>query len=151
MMGIFNRLLNVFHLDEWGVKMLDQLSKKITIALVALFTYSTIITVFISIFDEEKFLSFSSLWLTFFMLSAPMFLVVGVAVAFLLDKINITTVGKAIGTTLLGGVLVLPYSAYLFEIQLSNVFNYFLFGAVAGLMFYLVQFLFGKFLYLTNN
>ena len=150
-MGIFNRLLNVFHLDEWGVKMLDQLSKKITIALVALFTYSTIITVFISIFDEEKFLSFSSLWLTFFMLSAPMFLVVGVAVAFLLDKINFTTVGKAIGTTLLGGVLVLPYSAYLFEIQLSNVFNYFLFGAVAGLMFYLVQFLFGKFLYLTNN
>jgi ABC-type sulfate transport system permease subunit len=151
MMGIFNRLLNVFHLDEWGVKMLDQLSKKITIALVALFTYSTIITIFISIFDEEKFLSFSSLWLTFFMLSAPMFLVVGVAVAFLLDKINFTTVGKAIGTTLLGGVLVLPYSAYLFEIQLSNVFNYFLFGAVAGLMFYLVQFLFGKFLYLTNN
>lgn len=131
--------------------MLNQLSNKITIALVALFTYSTIITIFISIFDKDEFLSFSNLWLTFFILSAPMFLVVGVAVAFILDKVNLKTVGKAIGTTLLGGLLILPYSAYLFDIKLSNVFNYFLFGAVAGLMFYLVQFLFGKYLNPTNT
>ena len=131
--------------------MLNQLSKKITIALVALFTYSTIITIFVSMFGQDEFLSFSSLWLTFFILSAPMFLVVGVAVAFILDKVNLKTVGKAIVTTLLGGVLILPYSAYLFEIKLSNVFNYFIFGAVAGLMFYLVQFLFGKYLYPTNT
>ena len=131
--------------------MLNRLSEKVTIALVALFTYSTIITLVISIFEQEELLSFSSLWFTFFMLSAPMFLVVGVVVGFILDKVNVKTVGKAIGTTLIGGVLILPYSAYLFEIKLSNVFNYFLFGALGGLMFYLVQFLFGKYLYATSK
>lgn len=131
--------------------MLNQLSKKVTIALVALFTYSTIITLVISIFGQEEFLSFSSLWLTFFVLSAPMFLVVGVVVACILDKVNVNTVGKAIGTTLIGGLLILPYSAYLFEIKLSNAFNYFIFGAMGGLMFYFVQFLFGKYVYATSN
>ena len=115
----------------------------------ALLTYSTIITIFISIFDQEKLLSFSSLWFTFFILSVPMFLVVGVALAFILDKVNIKTIGKAICTTVLGGLLTLPYSAYLFEMNLSNVFTYFLFGALANVLSRSIYF--GKYLYVTNH
>lgn len=49
--------------------------------------------------------------------------------------------------TLVGGLLIIPYSAYIFEFSLEVFWHYFIFGAIAGLVFYLVQVLFEKLIF----
>ena len=131
--------------------MINKLSRKVTIALVAIVLYCTSISVFINIFDQTKYLGFTTLWLTFFILSAPMFLIVGVAISFLFDKFVLTSNLKVLLYILIAGIVVLPYSAFLFQLTWSNVLSFFIFGAIAGFFFFIVQFLFENYLYRKSN
>ena len=124
--------------------MITKLSRKVTIALVSLVLYSTTMSVFIYIFNSVKYLDFTTLWLTFFMLSTPMFLIVGVAMAFLFDLFALNSNLKGLAYTILGGLAILPYSAYIFVLTWSNTLSYFIFGAIAGLLFFFVQILFER-------
>lgn len=127
--------------------MINNLSRKVTIALVAIVLYCTCISAFIYIFDQTKYLSFTTLWLTFFILSAPMFLIVGVAIAFLFDNFVLKSNLKGLLYTIIGGIVVLPYSAFIFQLTLSNAINFFIFGVIAGFFFFIVQFLFENYFY----
>lgn len=131
--------------------MLDNLSRKVTIALVAIVLYCTSVSTFIYFFDQMKYLDFATLWLTFFMLSTPMFLIVGVAMAFLFDLFVLKTNIKGLIYTIIAGIVVLPYSAFISQLTLSNAIYYFIFGAIAGFIFFIVQFLFENYLYTKSS
>ncbi len=131
--------------------MIDKLSRKVTIALVSIVLYCTSISAFISIFDQTRYLSFTALWLTFFILSTPMFLILGVAIAFIFDKFEIKYKLKGLVYTIIYGIAVLPYSAYFFQLTWSNAIYFFIFGAIAGFFFFIVQLLFEDFLYRKNS
>ena len=127
--------------------MITKLSRKVTIALVSLVLYCTTISVFIYIFNAVKYLDFPTLWLTLFMLSTPMFLVVGVAIAFLFDLFVISAALKGLAYTIIAAIAILPYGALILELTWSNALNYLILGAIAGLLFFYVQFLFEHYIF----
>ena len=131
--------------------MISKLSRKVTIALVAIVLYCTAISAFIYIFDQTKYLGFTTLWLTFFVLSAPMFLIVGVAIAFLFDLFVLKSNLKGLVYTIIAGIAVLPYSALIFQLTWHNAINFFIFGAIAGFFLFIVQYLFENYLYRKNS
>lgn len=131
--------------------MITKLSRKVTIALVSLVLYCTTISVFIYIFNAVKYLDFPTLWLTLFMLSTPMFLIVGVAIAFLFDLFVLSAILKGLAYAVIAGMAILPYSALILELTWSNAPIYFILGAVAGLLFFYVQFLFEQYIFRNRN
>ena len=131
--------------------MISKLSRKVTIALVAIVLYCTSVSSIIYIFDQIKYFDFATLWFTFFILSSPMFLIVGIAMAFLFDFMVLKSNLKGLVYIIFAGIAVLPYSAFIFQLTWSNALYYFLFGAIAGLLFYIVEVLFENYLYTKNN
>lgn len=131
--------------------MISKLSRKVTIALVAIVLYCTSVSSIIYIFDQMKYFDFATLWFTFFILSSPMFLIVGIAMAFLFDFIVLKSNLKGLVYTIFAGIAVLPYSAFIFQLTWSNALYYFLFGAIAGLLFFIVEVLFENYLYTKNS
>lgn len=131
--------------------MISKLSRKVTIALVAIVLYCTSVSSIIYIFDQIKYFDFATLWFTFFILSSPMFLIVGIAMAFLFDFIVLKSNLKGLVYIIFAGIAVLPYSAFIFQLTWSNALYYFLFGAIAGLLFYIVEVLFENYLYTKNS
>ena len=131
--------------------MIDKLSRKVTIALVAIVLYCTIISTFIYIFDHITYFDYTTLWLTFFIISSPMFLIVGVAMAFLFDRFVVKPQFKGLLYTLVAGIVVLPYSAFISQLTLLNALYYFIFGAIAGIIFFIVQVLFESYFYTKST
>ena len=131
--------------------MINKLSRKVTIALVAIVLYCTSISAFINIFDQTKYLDFTTLWFTLFIFSAPMFLIVGVAVSFLFDQFVLKSNIKGLVYTIISGIVVLPYGEFLFHLTWSNTIRFFIFGAIAGFFFFIVQFLFENYLYRQSD
>lgn len=131
--------------------MISKLSRKVTIALVAIVLYCTSVSSIIYIFDQIKYFDFATLWFTFFILSSPMFLIVGIAMAFLFDFMVLKSNLKGLVYIIFAGIAVLPYSAFIFQLTWSNALYYFLFGAIAGLLFYIVEVLFENYLYTKNS
>lgn len=130
-----------------AILLLSQISRKVSIALVSLVAYCTLISLIIFILDGLEFFGFYALWMTFFVLSAPMFIIAGVVVSFILSRVKMKPIVNGFIFTLVGGFLIIPYSAYIFDFSLEVFWNYFLFGALAGLVFYLVQVLFEKLIF----
>jgi len=131
--------------------MISKLSRKVTIALVAIVLYCTSVSSIIYIFDQIKYFDFATLWFTFFILSSPMFLIVGIAMAFLFDFMVLKSNLKGLVYIIFSWIAVLPYSAFIFHLTWSNALYYFLFGAIAGLLFYIVEVLFENYLYTKNS
>ena len=131
--------------------MITKLSRKVTIALSALVIYCTTISVLIYIFNPVKYLDFPTLWLTLFMLSTPMFLIIGVAISFLFDLIVISAALKGLAYAVLAGIAIMPYSALILQLTWSNALYYFIFGTVAGLLLFYVQFLFEHFFFRNRD
>ena len=131
--------------------MITKLSRKVTIALASLVLYCTTISVFIYIFNPVKYLDFPTLWLTFFMLSTPMFLIIGIAISFLFDLFVINSTLKGLAYAVIAGIAILPYSALILELTWSNALTYFILGAVAGILFNYVQFLFEQYIFRNSN
>ena len=131
--------------------MLNKLSRKVTIALVAIVLYCTTVSTFIYFFDQMKYFDFTTLWLTFFMLSAPMFLIVGVAMAFLFDLFVLKPRLKGLVYIIISGIVVLPYGAFISQLTFSNAIYFFIYGAIAGFIFFIVQFLFENYFYTKSS
>jgi hypothetical protein len=131
--------------------MVNKLSRKVTIALVSIVLYCTFISTFIYIFDQMKYLSFTALWFTFFVLSTPMYLILGVSISFIFDKFKLKSNLKVLVYTLIAGFAVLPYSAFIFQLTWSNAINFFIFGAIGGFFFFIMQVLFENYLYRKNS
>ena len=85
------------------------------------------------------------------MLSTPMFLIIGIAISFLFDLFVINSTLKGLAYAVIAGIAILPYSALILELTWSNALTYFIFGAVAGLLFNYVQFLFEQYIFRNRN
>ena len=131
--------------------MLNKLSRKVTIALVAIVLYCTTVSTFIYFFDQMKYFDFTTLWLTFFIISSPMFLIVGVAMAFLFDLFVLKPRLKGLVYIIISGIVVLPYGAFISQLTFSNAIYFFIYGAIAGFIFFIVQFLFENYFYTKSS
>lgn len=80
-----------------------------------------------------------------------MFLIVGVAMAFLFDRFVVKPQFKGLLYTLVAGIVVLPYSALISQLTLLNALYYFIFGAIAGIIFFIVQVLFESYFYTKSS
>lgn len=131
--------------------MLQFLSRKITISLVALVIFCTFSAIISLVFNSPKDLKFTTLWLTFLILSAPMFIICGVAVHIILCRFKLSGVMNIMIYVLSGVILILPYSAYILALNSSNMFYYMFIGAVAGMIYFGTQYLFEQAFYKNDS
>ena len=58
---------------------------------------------------------------------------------------------KGLAYAVIAGIAILPYSALILELTWSNALTYFILGAVAGILFNYVQFLFEQYIFRNSN
>lgn len=120
------------------------LSRKFSIALLSIFIFSFILTL-ISITTSQQYdLPFSTLWLTFCVLSAPMFLIIGILSSFVYGKYVHTPLVRLGCYVLTGAILILPYANFYF--QGSNTLQFAFMGACGAMLFFAIEWLFFRFI-----
>ena len=121
------------------------LSRKFTIALVATFLFSFILSLINYTKSVQDYFSFGTLIMTFIVLSAPMFLIVGVVASLVFEKYIHSSVAKFISYIVVGAALVIPYSQYYF--QGSEPLRFSILGAVGAALYYLIHWVFHKYIF----
>ncbi|MEK4425759.1 hypothetical protein [Solibacillus sp. FSL K6-1523] len=121
------------------------LSRKFSIALISIVLCSFILTV-VSIAVSQKYdIPFSTLWMTFIILSAPMFLIVGVLSSFIYGKFIRSTLIRFICYVITGTILIIPFSKYYFHD--SNALRFAIIGACGAMLFFVIEWLFERYLF----
>ena len=123
------------------------LSRKFTVALISTFLFSFLLALIVTMTASEQYLTFSMTVLTFIVLSAPMFLVVGVAVSFLFEKNLRSAKMKWISYIVIGAVFTVPYALYIFED--ANLLVFSVIGGVGAAINCAIHLIFDK--YIFNN
>jgi hypothetical protein len=121
------------------------LSRKFTIALISTLLFSLLLTIFSYSAASEQSITFGTLLMTFIVLSAPMFLIIGVITSFVFEKYVRSTIMKFISYVITGAALIIPYSQYYF--YGSDPLRFSILGAIGAALFYGVQWLFQTYLY----
>ena len=121
------------------------LSRKFTIALITTFLFSFALAVVNYFTDTENNLSFSTLLLTFIVLSAPMFLLVGVLTSFIFEKFIRSLKMKWFSYIIIGATFTMPYALYLFEG--ADLFRFSLIGAIGVALFCGIHIIFDKYIF----
>ncbi|MEG0472785.1 MAG: hypothetical protein RR588_10665 [Solibacillus sp.] len=121
------------------------LSRKFSIALISIVVSSFILTVGNIVASQEYDIPFSTLWMTFIILSAPMFLIVGVLSSFIYGKFIRSTRIRFICYVSTGAILIIPYSKYYF--QGSEALKFVLVGACGAMIFFAVEWLFNRYIF----
>ena len=122
------------------------LSRKFTVALISTFLFSFLLA-HVTLTASEQYLTFSMTVLTFIVLSAPMFLVVGVAVSFLFEKNLRSTKMKWFSYIVIGAVFTVPYALYFFEN--ANLLIFSIIGGLGAAIYCGINLIFEK--YIFNN
>ena len=121
------------------------LSRKFTIALITTFLFSFALAIVNYISASEKDLSFSTLLLTFIVLSAPMFLLVGVLTSFVFEKFIRSLKMKWFSYIIIGATFTMPYALYLFEG--ADLFLYSIIGAIGAALYCGIHMIFDKYIF----
>lgn len=121
------------------------LSRKFTVALITTFLFSFLLTIFNFIAATERYLGFSTTLLTFVVLSAPMFLIVGVITSFVFEKFIRSLKIKWFSYVIIGAVLVIPYTLYLFPDADLMLFS--LLGAFGAILYCMIQAIFNRYIF----
>ena len=121
------------------------LSRKFTIALITTFLFSFALAVVNYFTASEKDLSFSTLLLTFIVLSAPMFLLVGVMTSFVFEKFIRSLKMKWFSYIIIGATFTMPYALYLFEG--ADLFRFSVIGAIGAALFCGIHIIFEKYIF----
>ncbi|ATP40638.1 hypothetical protein CSE16_11580 [Solibacillus sp. R5-41] len=121
------------------------LSRKFSIALISIVVCSFILTVMSIGASQEFDLTFGTLWMTFIILSAPMFLIVGVLSSFIYWKYIRSTRIRFICYVVTGTILIIPYSNYYF--QGSDALRFALLGACGAMIFFGIEWLFNRYIF----
>ena len=121
------------------------LSRKFTVALITTFLFSFALSVVNFVTATENKLSFSTLLLTFIVLSAPMFLLVGVLTSFVFEKFIRSLKMKWFSYIVVGATFSMPYALYLFEG--ADLFLYSIFGAIGAALFCGIHIILDKYLF----
>ena len=125
------------------------LSRKFTVALISTFLFSFLLTILIYMTASEQYLSFSMTLLTFIILSAPMFLIVGVAVSFLFEKTLRSPKMKWFSYMVVGAVFTIPYALYVFGN--ANLFLFSIIGGIGAAIYCGVHLIFDKYIFKNTN
>lgn len=121
------------------------LSRKFTIALITTFIFSFSLAVVNYMLAAEKDLSFSTLLLTFIVLSAPMFLLVGVVTSFVFEKFIRSQSRKWFSYIIVGATFSMPYALYLFEG--ADLFLFSIIGAIGAALYCGIHIIFDKYIF----
>lgn len=121
------------------------LSRKFTVALITTFLFSFALTIVNFMTATESKLSFSTLLLTFIVLSAPMFLLVGVMTSFVFEKFIRSLKIKWFSYIVVGATFSMPYALYLFEG--ADLFLYSIIGAIGAALFCGIHIIFDKYIF----
>ena len=121
------------------------LSRKFSIALISIVVCSFILTVISFAVSQQYDIPFSTLWMTFIILSAPMFLIVGVLSSLIYGKFIRSTLIRFICYVVTGAFLIIPFSKYYF--QGSDALRFAIIGACGAMLFFLIEWLFDRYLF----
>ena len=121
------------------------LSRKFTIALITTFLFSFALAIANYMSAAERDLSFSTLLLTFIVLSAPMFLLVGVLTSFVFEKFIRSLKMKWFSYIIIGATFTMPYALYLFEG--ADLFLYSIIGAIGAALYCGIHMIFDKYIF----
>jgi hypothetical protein len=127
--------------------MLSKISRSIISSIVALLLYVTLVVSFITIFDKGQFLTFDTLWLTFFTLCTPPFILIGIPATYVLQKRSITWRTQFFLYVVFGGIVSIEYAAILFDVTKETWYQFMVFGLVAGFIYYWTIYLFSIFIF----
>ncbi|MER2030517.1 MAG: hypothetical protein ABS903_15230 [Solibacillus sp.] len=125
------------------------LSRKFTVALVSTFLFSFLLALIVTWTASEKYLTFSMTVLTFIVLSAPMFLIVGVAVSFLFEKNLRSTKMKWFSYIVIGAVFTVPYSLYFFKN--ANLLIFSIIGGFGAAIYCGIHLIFDKYIFKNTD
>lgn len=121
------------------------LSRKFTVALVTTFLFSFFLTIFSLIAATKQYLGFSTTLLTFVVLSAPMFLIVGVITSSIFEKFIRSLKVKWFSYMIIGAVLIIPYALYLFPGADLMIFS--LIGAFGAILYCVILAVFNRYIF----
>lgn len=124
---------------------MQTISRKFTIALVTTLIFSVLFSLVGYTELAKQYFSFGTMIFTFVVLSAPMFLLAGVALSYLFEKFLRSEWMKFFSYIVMGAVLTIPYTMYIFNNSGSTRFA--LIGAFGAALFYGVQKLFQKYVF----
>ncbi|MEK5184989.1 hypothetical protein [Solibacillus sp. FSL W7-1324] len=125
------------------------LSRKFTVALVSTFLFSFLLAIIETMTASEQYFSFGMTVLTFIVLSAPMFLVLGVAVSFLFEKNLRSEKMKWISYIVIGAVFTVPYALYSFED--ANLLIFSMIGGLGAALFCGIHLIFDKYIFKNTD
>ena len=125
------------------------LSRKFTVALISTFIFSFLLALIVTLTASEKYLTFSMTVLTFIVLSAPMFLVVGVAVSFLFENNLRSTKMKWFSYIVIGAVFTVPYALYFFEN--ANLIIFSIIGGLGAAIYCGIHLIFEKYIFKNTD
>lgn len=121
------------------------LSRKFSIALISIVVCSFILTVASFAGSQQYDIQFRTLWMTFTILSAPMFLIVGVFSSLIYGKFIQSTLIRFICYVSTGTILIIPFSKYYFHD--SNALRFAIIGACGAMLFFLIEWLFDRYFF----
>lgn len=121
------------------------LSRKFSIALISIVVCSFILTVVSIVASQEYDIPFSTLWMTFIILSAPMFLIVGVLSSVIYGKFIQSMRIRFICYIVTGALLIIPFSKYYF--QGSDALTFSIIGAFGAMLYFLIEWLFVRYIF----
>lgn len=125
------------------------LSRKFTVALISTFLFSFLLALIVTLTASEQYLTFSMTVLTFIVLSAPMFLVLGVAVSFLFEKYLRSTKMKWFSYIIIGAVFTVPYALYFFEN--ANLIIFSIIGGLGAAIYCGIHLIFEKYIFKNTD
>ena len=121
------------------------LSRKFTVALVTTFLFSFFLTIVSLIAAPKHYLGFSTTLLTFVVLSAPMFFIVGVITSSIFEKFIRSLKIKWFSYMIIGAVLIIPYALYLFPGADLTIFS--LIGAFGAILYCIILAIFNRYIF----
>ena len=125
------------------------LSRKFTVALISTFIFSFLLALIVTLTASEQYLTFSMTVLTFIVLSAPVFLVVGVAVSFLVENNLRSTKMKWFSYIVIGAVFTVPYALYFFEN--ANLLIFSIIGGLGAAIYCGIHLIFEKYIFKNTD
>ncbi|MEG0439900.1 MAG: hypothetical protein RR587_11770 [Solibacillus sp.] len=121
------------------------LSRKFSIALISIVICSFIFAVVSIVGSKEYDIPFSTLWMTFIILSAPMFLIVGVLSSLIYGKFIRSTLIRFICYVVTGAILIIPFSKYYF--QDSDALRFAILGVCGAMLYFGIEWLFNRYIF----
>lgn len=124
---------------------MQALSRLFTVALITTFLFSFFLTIYTRITNTEQTLEFNTTILTFVVLSAPMFLIVGVITSVIFEKLIRSSKIKWFSYVIVGAVLIIPYTLYLFPG--ADLMRFSLLGAFGAFLYCMIQAVFNRYIF----